>query len=456
MTAGSPGLHHAPESVRLDIEGMTCASCAARIEKRLNRMDGVEATVNYATERAQVTVDGDVTTDDLIAQVEAAGYAARAPEEHAGGHGADPHDHMSHDLAPVDVLRRRAIVAAVLSVPVVLMAMVPALQVDGWQWISLVLATPVVTWAAWPFHRATWTNLRHGAATMDTLVSVGVLAAYGWSLWALFLGDAGEIGLTHGFSIRPERGMASSQIYLEVASGVTTFLLAGRYAEAKAKRRSGAALRALMELGATRRRRPARRRGGPHRGGRPGGGRPLRGATRREGRDRRARAGGDLRPRHLPPHRRAGAGRGRSGRRRHRGHRERRGPPGGRGHPRRPRHRAGADRPPGRAGPDGQGPGPAPRRPRVGRLRPRGHRALRGDARLLAHRRGHRRGDHGLHRRGRRADHRLPLRPRAGDADRPHGRDRAAARSSASSSRDPRCWSRPGGSTPWSSTRRAR
>ena len=252
------------DSRRLDlaITGMTCASCAARVEKRLNRLEGVTATVNYATEQARVTVEGDVSDDDLVATVEATGYGVVPPApstpELGGESDADAshlppssqHDHMSHDVAPIDVLRQRLVISAVLAVPVVAMGMVPALQVDGWQWLSLTLAAPVAVWGAWPFHRATWTNLRHGAATMDTLVSVGILAALGWSVWALLGGDAGVIGLRHGFSIRPERGMATSSIYLEVAAGVTTFLLAGRYAEARAKARSGDALKALLEMGA--------------------------------------------------------------------------------------------------------------------------------------------------------------------------------------------------------------
>ncbi len=244
-----------PRRVDLAITGMTCASCAARVEKKLNRLDGVTATVNYATEQARVTVDGAVSDDDLVATVEATGYGVVPPpadEPEPGSHGAhDPTDHhVDHDVAPVDVLRQRVVVSALLAVPVVLMGMVPALQIDGWQWLSLTLAAPVAVWGAWPFHRAAWVNLRHGAATMDTLVSVGILAALGWSLYALLIGDAGAIGLSHGFSIRPERGMASSSIYLEVAAGVTTFLLAGRYAEARAKARSGDALRALLEMGA--------------------------------------------------------------------------------------------------------------------------------------------------------------------------------------------------------------
>ncbi|HEV7759848.1 MAG TPA: heavy metal translocating P-type ATPase, partial [Acidimicrobiales bacterium] len=246
-SASAPG---AAEQVELAITGMTCASCAARIEKRLNKLEGITATVNYATEQARVTVtDPAVVPADLIAQVEAAGYTARVAipagsqdtEAAAAGDGADD---------PTRLLRDRLLVATALTVPVVVLAMVPSFQFDYWQWLSLTLAAPVVVWGAAPFHRAAWTNLRHGAATMDTLISVGTLAAFGWSLYALFLGDAGVTGMTHGFSLRPERGMGASQIYLEVAAGVTVFLLAGRYFEARAKRRSGAALRSLLELGA--------------------------------------------------------------------------------------------------------------------------------------------------------------------------------------------------------------
>jgi P-type Cu+ transporter len=241
----------APKEVQLEIGGMTCASCAARIEKKLNRMDGVTASVNYATEKALVTVSGAVTADDLIAQVEATGYTARVPVPARSG--ASPRPDSDQHGAPQDptaALRQRLIISALLAAPVIALAMIPALQFDNWQWLSLTLASPVVVWGAWPFHRAAWLNLRHAAATMDTLISVGTLAAYGWSLYALFFGDAGEPGLRHGFSLRPERGMGSSQMYLEVAAGVTVFILAGRYFEARAKRRSGAALRALMELGA--------------------------------------------------------------------------------------------------------------------------------------------------------------------------------------------------------------
>jgi Cu+-exporting ATPase len=235
-----------PSQVQLEIGGMTCASCAARIEKRLNRLDGVAATVNYATEKASVEFGPSVTTSDLIAQVEATGYTARLPI--AARPSTETGKAESTD--PTHALRVRLLISLALATPVVVLAMVPALQFDAWQWLSLTLAAPVVTWGAWPFHKAAWMNLRHAAATMDTLISVGVLAAFGWSLYALFLGDAGDPALRHGFSFRPERGMGSSQIYLEVAAGVTVFILAGRYFEARAKRRSGAALQALLELGA--------------------------------------------------------------------------------------------------------------------------------------------------------------------------------------------------------------
>ena len=237
----------AERQVQLDITGMTCASCAMRIEKRLNKLDGVSATVNYATEKAKVTVTGDVTTEELFSAVEAVGYSAALPRTSAPS-GAT-------DVAPVELdstapLRQRLLTSTALAVPVIMLAMIPSLQFDGWQWLSLTLAAPVVTWGAWPFHRAAWANLRHATATMDTLISIGTIAAFAWSLYALFLGDAGVIGMRHGFSFTPQRGMGSSQIYLEVAAGVTVFILAGRYFEARAKRRSGAALKALLELGA--------------------------------------------------------------------------------------------------------------------------------------------------------------------------------------------------------------
>ncbi|MFB4316491.1 heavy metal translocating P-type ATPase [Actinomadura sp. 21ATH] len=231
--------------IELAIGGMTCASCAARVEKRLNKLEGVTATVNYATEKAQVEYPEGVTPEELIAQVEKAGYTAEPPAppraETAADGGADD------GLAP---LRQRLWTAVVLAVPVIAMAMVPAWQFEYWQWLSLTLAAPVVVYAGWPFHKAAWTNLRHGAATMDTLVSVGTLAAFGWSLWALFFGTAGEPGMKHGFEFSMTRSDGSMNIYLEAAAGVIAFILAGRYFEARSKRRAGAALTALLELGA--------------------------------------------------------------------------------------------------------------------------------------------------------------------------------------------------------------
>src|SRR3954470_1222383 len=230
------------QSVELIIGGMTCASCAARVEKKLNRMDGVTATVNYATEKAKVTYAEGISTDDLVATVEKTGYTAALPVP-----AVEPTDDEPDELKP---LRDRLITSIVLAVPVIAFGMIPALQFDSWQWASLTLAFPVVTWAAWPFHKAAWTNLRHGAATMDTLISLGVVSAFFWSLYALFLGSAGAPGMKMPFTLIPSRGGGAEEIYLEVAAGVTTFILAGRYFEARAKRRAGAALRALLELGA--------------------------------------------------------------------------------------------------------------------------------------------------------------------------------------------------------------
>ncbi|MFE6645244.1 heavy metal translocating P-type ATPase [Nocardioides sp. NPDC057772] len=234
----------------LEINGMTCASCANRIERKLNKLDGVAATVNYATEKAKISVAADRTDIDagvLIATVESAGYGAKEPRREDPSSSA-PVDGEATD--PVGRLRQRLLISALLSVPVVLLAMVPALQFESWQWLSLTLAAPVIVWGAAPFHRAAWTNARHGAATMDTLVSIGTLAAFGWSLYALFLGTAGEPGMTHPFSLTIERTDGLGNIYLEAAAGVTTFILAGRYFEARSKRRAGAALTALLELGA--------------------------------------------------------------------------------------------------------------------------------------------------------------------------------------------------------------
>ena len=233
MTAG--------QQVDLLVGGMTCTSCAARIEKKLNRMPGVAATVNYATEKASVFVPAGTSVDDAIKTIEATGYTAALPAPVDVTEVADP------ELA---ALRQRLLVSAALTLPVALLSMIPVLQFTNWQWLALTLAAPVAIWGAWPFHRAAWVNARHGAATMDTLVSVGVLAALGWSLYALFFGMAGLPGMTMSFTFSATPGAGTHEIYLEVASAVTVFILAGRYAEARAKRNSGAALLALLELGA--------------------------------------------------------------------------------------------------------------------------------------------------------------------------------------------------------------
>ena len=259
------------QSIDLEISGMTCASCAARIEKKLNRLDGVTAAVNYATERARVSIDpdigGDIHPRDVVAEVARTGYTATVASHGRARPAPDTDDLADPDspdnTAPADMesdpepadpelesLRQRLIGAVVLSVPVIAMSMIPALQFTYWQWASLTLAAPVVVWAAWPFHRAAWTNLRHGAATMDTLISIGTLSALLWSLYALFLGSAGEPGMTHPFELTVSRSDGAGNIYLEVAAGVTMFVLAGRYFETRSKRRAGAALRALLELGA--------------------------------------------------------------------------------------------------------------------------------------------------------------------------------------------------------------
>lgn len=235
--------------VELVIGGMTCASCAARIERRLNKLDGVSATVNYATEKAKVTFGAGVQPADLVAQVEKAGYTAALPQPERAESGG-PGQSESGEPDELRTLRQRLLTALILSVPVIALSMIPALQFDDWQWLVLTLAAPVVVYAGWPFHRAAWTNLRHGAATMDTLISVGTLAAFGWSLWALYWGDAGMTGMTHPFELTVSRGDGAGNIYLEVAAGVTTFILAGRFFEARSKRRAGAALRALLDLGA--------------------------------------------------------------------------------------------------------------------------------------------------------------------------------------------------------------
>ena len=236
-------------TVHLMVGGMTCASCAARIEKKLNRMNGVAATVNYATETAAVCYDPTLAGPaELIATVEATGYTARLPQPPTPAAEATPQQGDTKDEA--GGLRQRLLVSAALTVPVVAMAMIPALQFRFWQWLSLTLAAPVVVWGGWPFHRAAVINARHRAATMDTLISVGVFAALGWSLWALFLGGAGEPGMGMPFQLVPSGRGDHPDIYLEVASGVTTLILLGRFFEARAKSRSGAALRALLSLAA--------------------------------------------------------------------------------------------------------------------------------------------------------------------------------------------------------------
>lgn len=233
--------------VELEIGGMTCASCAMRIEKKLNKLDGVTATVNYATEKAKVTVPEGYDPAALIAEVEKTGYTAILPAPKGEKKPTGDADEADPELRS---LRNRLIGSIVLTLPVIAMAMIPALQFTYWQWASLALAAPVIVWAAWPFHRAAWMNLRHGAATMDTLISMGTSAAFLWSLYALFFGTAGTPGMTHPFefSLAPSDGAAN--IYLEVGAGVTMFILAGRYFEKRSKKQAGAALRALLELGA--------------------------------------------------------------------------------------------------------------------------------------------------------------------------------------------------------------
>lgn len=236
----------ADSGIELEIGGMTCASCANRIERKLNKLDGVSATVNYATEKAKVTAPSGYDPQLLVAEVEKAGYTAALPAPPA----PEADDAAETEDPELRSLRQRLIGAAVLTVPVIALAMIPALQFEYWQWLSLTLAAPVITWGAWPFHKAALTNLRHGAATMDTLISMGTSAAFLWSLYALFLGTAGMPGMTHGFSLTIAPSDGAGNIYLEVGAGVTLFILAGRYFEKRSKRQAGAALRALLELGA--------------------------------------------------------------------------------------------------------------------------------------------------------------------------------------------------------------
>ena len=227
----------AVQTIELDVQGMTCASCATRIEKKLNRLEGVNATVNYATEKATVHAGKGTSAQTLIETIEKTGYHATLPSDSQ----RDPDQELRQ-------LRRRLMICAVLSLPVIMISMVPAWQFPWWQWVSFALACVVVTWGAWPFHRATLLNLQHGNATMDTLISIGTLAAFGWSAYALLFGAAGEIGFTHPFEFRLVRHAPTANLYLEAAVGITTFILLGRYLEARAKRRSGAAVRALLDL----------------------------------------------------------------------------------------------------------------------------------------------------------------------------------------------------------------
>ena len=234
------------ERLELPIEGMTCASCATRVEGLLNGLDRVEATVNFATERATISFDpAAVAPGAFVDAIAAAGYSTELPPP--PGAAATAREEADD---PTRSLRERLLISAALSLPVLVLSMVRPLQFDNWQWLSLALASPVVVWGAWPIHRAAWANLRHATATMDTLVSIGVLAAFGWSLYALFLGDAGMNGMRMDFVLLPKDGASTSEIYLEIAAVVTTFILAGRYFEATAKRRAGAALESLLELGA--------------------------------------------------------------------------------------------------------------------------------------------------------------------------------------------------------------
>ncbi|MDN5821883.1 MAG: heavy metal translocating P-type ATPase, partial [Brachybacterium sp.] len=249
MTTDTTPLQHPPGvDIELEITGMTCASCANRIERKLNKLDGVTAAVNYATEKARVSVPDDYDPQDLLTVVEQTGYSATLPARRQEHTTAD--DVEEREDPELTSLRERLIGAVVLSVPVILISMIPALQFTYWQWAALTLTAPVIVWAAWPFHRAAAINLRHGAATMDTLISVGTLAAFLWSLYALFLGTAGEPGMTHEFTLTVGPSDGAANIYLEVAAGVTMFILLGRYFEKRSKRQAGAALRTLLDIGA--------------------------------------------------------------------------------------------------------------------------------------------------------------------------------------------------------------
>lgn len=250
MKGAAMSMHVAESGIELEIGGMTCASCANRIERTLNKLDGVSASVNYATEKAKVMAPEGYDPQLLVAEVEKSGYTAELPTPpSARGAQSGGAEESTPDLELI-ALRQRLIGSIVLSVPVIAMAMIPALQFTYWQWLSLALAAPVIVWGAWPFHKAAWANLKQGAATMDTLISMGTSAALLWSLYALFLGTAGMPGMTHPFELTISPSDGAATIYLEVGAGVTMFLLAGRYVEKRSKRQAGAALRALLEMGA--------------------------------------------------------------------------------------------------------------------------------------------------------------------------------------------------------------
>ena len=389
---------------------MTCASCANRIERRLNKLDGVAATVNYATETA--TVEYDAARRGRRSSSRRSRPPATAPPLPPPSTTRRAPAEDDDAAAP---LRRRLVVSALLSLPVLLMSMIPALQFDNWQWLSLQLATPVVLWGAWPFHRAAWANLKHATATMDTLISRRHARRPGSGRCTRCSSATPATNdMRMEFDLIPSSGGGANEIYLETAAIVTTFILAGRYFEARAKRRAGAALQ-----GAARARRQGRRASSTPtapsaacRSSSSQPGRPLRRAPGREGRHRRHRRGRPLRRRHEHAHRRVGPGRGRARLRGRRRDRQRRRPPRRARHARRRRHRARADRPPGHRGADRQGAGAAARRPRLGHLRPgRLRRSPSPRSRFWLGAGAER--DVRLHRRRRRADHRLPVRARA-------------------------------------------
>ncbi|RLP07508.1 heavy metal translocating P-type ATPase [Propionibacterium australiense] len=239
--AGNPASQEF-SSIDLDVQGMTCASCAARIQKKLNKVDGVQAAVNYATAKAHVLAPHGTDADSLIEVVRAAGYDASLP---------DPgEDAEARAREHAERIRRRLVLSACIAVPVMLVSMITPLQFPGWQWVVFALTTPVLFWGGWGFHRSAWVNLRHGAFTMDTLISVGTLAAYLWSAYCLVFGNAGTIGMKHPFSLHLMRADALDAVYFEAACGTITFILLGRWIEARSKSEAGSALRELLMMGA--------------------------------------------------------------------------------------------------------------------------------------------------------------------------------------------------------------